>query len=290
MKELTWEKILVSQQQDFIARFKYYVQEFWLESSGYPRVSEQYLLSKVIFSDPSYHNNYYKYHNNYYDVCCELIQIDLICSFYWEDKDCEICFQEYIHRFCLEMSWKYYQEDENDWYCGESEDFETNYQADQYMNHYIGKLGEEAVNLYLGGLITGVDYKRYPHGDGGVYLNLKKDKNIGIQVKTHALFRIDTQTKVYDDLDDEEVFLSFFYNISTSIQEVKWRVTQDELKKNKVCIFVLLLSFVEGERTSSQPELLMAGWKPTQMINNPNCIRMEDLFYMGGIRSYLESL
>ncbi|MCG5061666.1 MAG: hypothetical protein KA714_27805 [Limnoraphis sp. WC205] len=279
MKELTWEKILISQQQDFIARFKYYVQELWLESSGYPRVSEQYLLSKLIFSDPSYHNYYYKCHNNYYDVCCELIQIDLIYPFYWEDEDCEICFQEYIHLFCREMSRKYY--------------------ADQYMNHYIGKLGEEAVKLYLGSLITEVDYNLYPHGDGGVDFRLTKDKDIGIQVKTCSLLRISTQDiKNYGNISGD-AHSDFLCDFNYYIAKVKWQVTREELNKNKVCIFVLLLSFVEGdelsfvegdERKSSQPELLMAGWKPSHLINNINCIQMEDLFYMGGIRSYLESL
>ncbi len=241
-------------------------------------------MSKFRFYDENYKN---------YDACLfEIIQIDLYFDeiYYYEPEKSSIFPGEYIDRFCMEMIYKYHQSNEDDWEYEDSQYFETFSQADQYMNYYIGKLGEEAVNLYLGRLITGVDYNLYKYGDGGVDFRLTKDKNIGIQVKTHALFRIDTKTKVYDHLDDEEVFLNFFYNISTYIQEVKWQVTQDELNKNKVCIFVLLLSVVEGEGTSSQPELLMAGWKPTHMINNPNCIRMEDLFYMGGIRIYLESL
>ncbi|ERT08531.1 putative tPR repeat protein [Lyngbya aestuarii BL J] len=282
MQELTWEKLLISQQQDFIARFKYDVQNSL--ASGYDGIERQYLLSKFRFYDENY--------KNYDAFLFEIIQIDLYFDDVYDhpEEDDPLFLGQYIDRFCMEMSYKYYQINEDYWEYKYRQCFETFYQADQYMNHYIGKLGEEVVKLYLGGLITEVDYNLYQYGDGGVDFRLTKDKNIGIQVKTHALFRIDTQTKVDHNLDGGDIFSIFFQNISTSIAEVKWQVTPDELNKNKVCIFVLLLSFVEGEGTSPQPELLMAGWKPSHMINNINCIQMEDLFYMGGIRIYLESL
>ena len=143
----------------------------------------------------------------------------------------------------------------------------------------------------MGSLITEVDYELYEYGDGGVDFKLTKDKDIGIQVKTCSLLRIYTQDiKNYGNISGD-VYLDFLCNFNSYIAKVKWQVKPEELNKNKVCIFVLLLSFVKGDKIDSKPELLMAGWKPSShLIKNPNCIRMEDLFYMGGIRIYLESL
>ena len=165
-----------------------------------------------------------------------------------------------------------------------------------YASHMFGKLGEEAVKRCLGDLITDVDYKIYPNGDGGIDFRLVSKNDIGIQVKTIPVYRFPESSEItFDD----------YISKSVKVRDLVWKIPIETLNKNKVLICVLMLNCVQGDRLESKIydgktyDLVIAGFKPTKdinkennltLINNYYNIKIKDLLYGGGIPGYLKSL
>lgn len=148
-----------------------------------------------------------------------------------------------------------------------------------FINHMKGKLGEEVTKECLGTLVGKVEYTILPTGDGKIDLVLKTNRNIGIQVKTRC-----------SDTD-----------------KVSWLVSSDEVKKNKVIVCVLILESKQSfNEFRSDYSPIMAGFIPTELIRRQISegslhweknydkksisIKIDNLLYGGGLRSYLENL
>ena len=138
---------------------------------------------------------------------------------------------------------------------------------DVFINNLKGKLGEEVVKARLSEFVTEVDYEKRLGGDGKVDFMLTSDPSIGIQVKARHC------------------------NIDT----VRWSINSEEAEKNAVLICIL----IQEELSEAQAEyhLIMAGFIPTNIIqqkikigNNGTSVRIEDLLYGGGLRSYLKEI
>lgn len=148
-----------------------------------------------------------------------------------------------------------------------------------FTNHAKGKLGEIVTEDCLSGLVGQVNYEILPSGDGKIDLTLSSDGNIGIQVKTRY---------------------SNTYN-------VEWSISLEEIQKNKAVVCVLILGEQKKfDEFKSEYHPVMAGFLPTDLIqkqiregsldwedNNGNKvvkIKIDNLLYGGGLRSYLEKL
>jgi hypothetical protein len=199
------------------------------------------------------------------------------------------------HSERIKISFDEEQEVEIDNFCWEQADkFNDGYEPDAYMNCKIGKIGEEAVKIYLYDLITGVNYEISNHGDGGLDFSLKNNKNIGIQVKTKTLSRV-TYTHIcqhdlsYDDVIYAKIDLS--ESEADRVDDVRWSINQKEIAQNQVLICVLLMNFIEADKIEGNSyDCIIAGFKPTAEIKSARDLKMQDLLYIGGIRPFLESL
>ena len=165
-------------------------------------------------------------------------------------------------------------------YCWEmAEKYKKEHPRQVFINHMKGKLGEEVVKECLANLVDKVNYQILPSGDGKVDLFLNSKANIGIQVKTRC----------------------------SDIDKVYWSITPDELQKNKVIACVLIPEKQKDfDEFRSEYYPIMGGFLPTEIIrkqisenslgweeNNENKsveLKIYDLLYSGGLRSYLEKL
>ena len=134
---------------------------------------------------------------------------------------------------------------------------------DLFVNNMKGKLGEEVVKTRLGDLLTDVDYEQYQGGDGKVDFTLTADSSIRIQVKARQ----------------------------GKFEQIEWSITQKEIKKNAVLVCIL----IEEEVSEAQNEyhLVLAGFLPTNMTTvrgGKARVKINELLYSGGLRSYLENL
>ncbi|MEO0934688.1 MAG: tetratricopeptide repeat protein, partial [Cyanobacteria bacterium J06641_2] len=134
---------------------------------------------------------------------------------------------------------------------------------DVFVSYLKGKLGEEVVKERLADFITEVDYEKRFGGDGNVDFTLTDNPLIGIEVKSrHGYFN-----------------------------KVRWSVSVDEVQKNSVIVCVLIQEQVN--EAQSQYHMVLAGFLPTEMIKLKTgkiSFGIEQLFYAGGLRSYLEYL
>ena len=134
---------------------------------------------------------------------------------------------------------------------------------DVFVSYLKGKLGEEVVKERLADFITEVDYEKRLGGDGNVDFMLTDNPLIGIEVKSrHGYFN-----------------------------KVRWSVSVDEVQKNAVIVCVLIQEQVN--EAQSQYHMVLAGFLPTEMIKLKTgkiSFGIEQLFYAGGLRSYLEYL
>ena len=148
-----------------------------------------------------------------------------------------------------------------------------------FTNHAKGKLGEIVTKECLGELVRQVDYEILPSGDGKIDLTLSSDGNIGIQVKTRY----------------------------SNTYKVEWSISLEEIQKNRAIVCVLILGEQKiFDEFKSEYHPVMAGFLPTDLIqkqiresslnwedNNGNKvvkIKIDNLLYGGGLRSYLEKL
>ena len=134
---------------------------------------------------------------------------------------------------------------------------------DVFVSYLKGKLGEEVVKERLADFITEVDYEKRFGGDGNVDFTLTANPLIGIEVKSrHGYFN-----------------------------KVRWSVSVDEVQKNAVIVCVLIQE--EVNEAQSKYNMVLAGFLPTEMIKlrtGKISFGIEQLFYAGGLRAYLESL
>ena len=133
---------------------------------------------------------------------------------------------------------------------------------DLFVNNMKGKLGEEVVKTRLGDLLTEVDYEKYQGGDGKVDFTLTADSSIGIQVKARQ-----------------------------GQFDLEWSISQEEINKNAVLVCILIQESVN--EAQSQYHLVLAGFLPTNMTTvtgGEARVKINELLYSGGLRSYLESL
>lgn len=256
--KLTWETVLQFQQKDFIYRLKSIHSEF-------PEFTENQ-LSTLRYVEP------------YSGYCpCERIQIFLDGE--WENK---------LDFFCDKLTYKFSESDVD---CFSEVD------VDNFVNYKIGKLGEEAVKIFLGDLVSNVDYELYERGDGGTDLFITNNRNIKIQVKTTAAFRVTCKQMCEFGLSEDDLFFSLLdYKLGkcSSIDSAKWIVKNQEKQKNKIIVFVLLLNPVIGEKIEDADrgyDCAIAGFMPTEIIGLcKEKFSIQDLLYCGGIRHYLLSL
>ncbi|MEO1428189.1 MAG: tetratricopeptide repeat protein [Cyanobacteria bacterium J06633_8] len=134
---------------------------------------------------------------------------------------------------------------------------------DVFVSYLKGKLGEEVVKERLADFITEVDYEKRFGGDGNVDFTLTANPLIGIEVKSRYGY----------------------------FNKVRWSVSVDEVQKNAVIVCVLIQE--EVNEAQSKYNMVLAGFLPTQMIKlrtGKISFGIEQLFYAGGLRSYLEHL
>lgn len=134
---------------------------------------------------------------------------------------------------------------------------------DVFISYLKGKLGEEVVKERLADFITEVDYEKRFGGDGNVDFTLTSNPLIGIEVKSRR----------------------------GNFNKVRWSVSVDEVQKNAVIVCVLIQE--EVNEAQSEYHMVLAGFLPTEMIKlrtGKISFGIEQLFYGGGLRYYLEQL
>lgn len=210
------------------------------------------------------------------------LEYNLPCNISYHSERIKILFDEdkeiELNNFCLELVDKVNAE----------------YEQDTFISCKIGKIGEEVIKKYLGNLITDVDYQIYDYGDGGLDFSLINYKNISIQVKTKTLSRI-TLTKICkDNLNNNDIVnaqIELYENGIDKIDDISWTISEKEIAQNKVLICVLLLNYVEADTIKGNYyDCIIAGFKPTSEIMHFDNLKIQDLFYIGGIRSWFKLL
>jgi hypothetical protein len=162
---------------------------------------------------------------------------------------------ERLRKFCWEMVNKYKRSSQSS--------YET------FISTMKGKLGEEALVNLLGDYVTEVDYEVKRGGDGKIDFKLSQYPSIGIQVKAR----------------------------NGSVDDISWFTDSKEIELNSVLVCFL----IQEEVTEAQPEyhIVAAGFIPTATIdqtkllahnNKTAAFKIDELRYMGGLRSYLEFL
>ncbi|MEC4813346.1 MAG: hypothetical protein SAK29_08760 [Scytonema sp. PMC 1069.18] len=175
--------------------------------------------------------------------------------------DCEQ--EEEIHNFCLEIFNK----------------FNLEYHPDDYMNNKIGKIGEEAINVCLGDLVTKVDYKIYERGDQGIDLLLINNQSIGIQIKTKTLNRItfrEIDKYKLNNYDVNDTELQLHLSASDRIDNITWSISEKEIATNTVLICVLILNSIAVDQIEGNSyDCVIAGFKPTREMKNAQSLTMK---------------
>jgi hypothetical protein len=174
---------------------------------------------------------------------CELIKFDLR-----EEIELE------LQRFCEEM---YHRSPKG-------------YEPDSLMSWKMGKLGEEAVKLFLGNLINDVDYEIHEGGDGGIDFHWKSNYATTLQVKTTSISRISCRQIEDSDhpIEEWEFFADCWMEGKELIEKACWQLSEKEVVANKIVVFMLLLNPIFGNSMTlgtynfvvfSQPTLWEAG-------------------------------
>ncbi|MFM6039523.1 MAG: hypothetical protein ACKPBB_17730 [Sphaerospermopsis kisseleviana] len=127
-----------------------------------------------------------------------------------------------------------------------------------FKNNLIGKLGECAVKSFLGSLISEVNFAITSEGDGSIDFVLVGDYSSCIQVKTSS--------------------------------KEEWSINPKEIEKNKVLICVQILEKINLCDIKSEYNLVLTGFLPTNQIKHIQKIRVYQLLYIGGLRTYLKNL
>ncbi|MEW5859105.1 MAG: hypothetical protein AB1861_17250 [Cyanobacteriota bacterium] len=172
---------------------------------------------------------------------------------------------------CWGMAYKYWYLESDDLNRGKNHGFNK----EQLLNNYFqkqltGKLGELAVKIFLGNLVSNLNYVIGKGGDGGSDFCLSTNPTIRLQVKTR-LGRTD---------------------------HIEWQFSKEELDKNAILVCLSIQEPVNNYQ--DEYNLCMAGFMPTYlMIDKPMelikgklyvKIKAIDLLYGGGIKDYLQSI
>lgn len=130
-----------------------------------------------------------------------------------------------------------------------------------FINNLKGKLGEEALLAILGSRLTSVDYGVKIKGDDKIDFKLRSCAEIGIQVKAR----------------------------NGDPTQVKWSISREEIKVNKVIVCFLIQE--EVNEAQAEFNIISAGFLPTDRIDtHVTSLSIEDLYYLGGLRRYLDFL
>jgi hypothetical protein len=250
MPQPTWDYILKTQQEDFLSR---------LRQCQQPCHGD---LSDCLASGSNYWGQ-------------ESFNPFELANIYFQNEG-----EADVDEFCRELTWKFKDADYN------LIDF-----IDTFINNKIGKIGEEAVKFYLSGLISSVDYRIYNQGegDGGIDFILSNNQKIAIQVKTAAPLRISCHELEYKSISpyipwEIEIIID-------AIESASWQVDIKGISNCSITIFVLLMNEVIGNELKGEPyQCLIAGFLPKDMLTPQKKYKIEDLFYSGGIRAYLQYL
>lgn len=255
MAELTWQSILKSQQHNFIRRLKFSYDSRQC-SNDFLRFSTLNLIDESCVPVAG--------HNS------EIVELD-----FCDEHENE------IDEFCCEMVDKYMDNNL------------SVYPDDSYTSYKIGKLGEEAVKVYLGDLINEVNYGLSEYGDGGVDFISTRNPEIKIQVKTSCIKRITyyiigkwelTEEEIIDTLQPPEEY--YFGKINNS-----WSISSEESEKNDILICVLFLNSIDCDRIINDTyRFLMAGFIPVEKKAVKRKFKIDELLYMGGLKGHLEFL
>jgi len=140
------------------------------------------------------------------------------------------------------------------------------YQESSPVNHMVRenmnkKLGEEVLKARLTDLIS--KPKKVIKNNLMVDFALSYNQNLGINVKTG-----------YGE-----------------IETIEWEVTKEEVEQNVVIVFVKTQE--EVSVTQDEYNLILAGFMPTVMIEmyqEKTKLKLKQLLYGGGLRSYLENI
>jgi WD40 repeat protein len=128
---------------------------------------------------------------------------------------------------------------------------------------FIQQIGEAAIVGYLGSSVRQLDVEQRQETNQAVALTLANEMFAGIQVKT----------------------------ATTSLNQVRWQISIEEVKQNVVIVFVGSLQAIS--ESCETCDLVLAGFLPTRLIDTrltEISISIQDLLYIGGLQSYLDSL
>lgn len=165
----------------------------------------------------------------------------------------------------------------------------------EFLNDLTAQLGEDIVRHQLNNLLVKGSPKRL----------MNKDSKKNFNARQWKIFI--TYIRAYQYLSQfmpVELFpigcLRLAANPSISIQvkaghgtveTIQWKVSREEVKKNVALVCVLILE--ELSEAQTEYHLVMAGFLPTYLIklkDNNTSLNIRDLFYSGGLRSFLDAL
>lgn len=255
MNNLTWQKILECQQKDFVERLK---------SSLTSRFCLEMNILKSSGYPPLYDNS--TFHQ-------ELIEVTLISP-----QDTKI--NDFFNQVC----------------CLDK------YNINKYISYKRHKICEEAVKVYLNNSITEVNYTSdYDFPNASTNFIFKNNININIIVESKTLSKIGLREADERKLTEEHLSESVVKLCEREVKQIhnlSWTIEQNNTHKINIIIFVLFLDWRKVNKINNNSfDCIICGFKPIKELaiiqsnqNKPFSIKIENLFYAGGLRAYLESL
>jgi hypothetical protein len=172
-------------------------------------------------------------------------------------------------------------DEETDSFC--DGEYSERYSRNLSVNSSIDKLGIAAIKAYLFGLLD----DKFDNEDN---LYLANNSRIKFKVKTQCLKKDICQEDNENELD-EAIFDDFSPDLLAESKNIEWTITPEESNQNQILICVLFLTPILAEEVYRKYyKCLMAGFIPLKQKSASQSFKMNELFYMGGIRAYLESL
>lgn len=164
---------------------------------------------------------------------------------------------------------------------------------DVFIKHLTGKLGETVIKRQLSNLVAHGSYRDITGNDTSAAFNARQWKLFITYIRSYQYL----SRYLTGDLFPIG-YLRLAANPALSIQvkachtkasKIQWNVSQGEVEKNAVVVFI----WIREEVNEAQPEyhLFLAGFLPTAMIQlqeGQATLGLEDLLYGGGLRTFIE--
>ncbi len=134
---------------------------------------------------------------------------------------------------------------------------------EQFRDRLHHQLGVEAIATYLDHRVTRVDPDNPPQPNSSADFTLIANPAVAISVQA----------------------------ICSSSPPFVWSLELPQIKHQSAVIFVLIPELIPPSQSQSQP--ILAGFLPTHLIamsEGHGCLALDELFYIGGLSVYLESL